>query len=70
LGFTINRDPQNDQAVHEIVLTTMKGDGTPDGTKTTYADPADGQFHTITFRQFVKLCEGGVGYAIQRVLMP
>ena len=65
LGVTLDVDPTDKWAIHEIVLTTMKGDGTPNGTKVTYTDPGDGLPHTMTFQQFVTMYEQAAGYAIQ-----
>ncbi len=70
VGVTINIDPQHNWAVHEIVVTTIKGDGTADGTTVTYTDPADGLPHSKPFREFAKYYEGGAGYAIQVVYVP
>ena len=65
LGVTIDVDPSKAWAIHEIVVTTMKGDGTPDGTNVGYIDPADGLPHTLTFRKFVAMYEQAAGHAIQ-----
>jgi hypothetical protein len=44
---------------HIIIIYGMLGDGTPGGTTVKYVDPADGQFHTMTFDQFVRQHETG-----------
>ena len=42
---------------HIVVAYAVVGDGTVTGTKVTYADPADGQEHTDTYKAFMERYE-------------
>ncbi|MGR6318216.1 papain-like cysteine protease family protein [Micromonospora soli] len=49
---------ENNQVLHIRILTGVKGDGTPDGTTTSLADPATGTVVTETFHVFDQLHGG------------
>ena len=64
LSVTIKPNPQHG-TLHGIVVTGMRGDGTALGTRIFLVDPADGQEHWESLKDFVKRYEGASGYALQ-----
>jgi len=44
---------------HIIILYGLNSPGTPGGTRVKYVDPSDGQFHQMTFAQFLSQHETG-----------
>ena len=48
----------NARAPHVRVVVGMNGDGTPDGTKLTLNDPADGKKHVLPFTKVMGTMEG------------
>jgi hypothetical protein len=49
---------EGNQISHVRILTGVSGDGTPDGTTVSFADPATGTAKTMTFRVFDQLHGG------------
>jgi hypothetical protein len=64
LSVTVDADPGKGY-IHALVVSGLKGDGTADGTKVTYVDPADGKFHTESFSKFLTLYEGSASWPLQ-----
>jgi hypothetical protein len=57
LWVTTAEGPAQNFSVHARVMTRVFGDGTPDGTKFTFIDPADGKEHTEVAKDFLKKFE-------------
>ncbi|HMI03980.1 MAG TPA: papain-like cysteine protease family protein [Pedobacter sp.] len=69
LSITVDADPPTG-TIHALVITGMKGDGTPANTNVTYIDPADGLSHTIKFTTFLTLYEGSASWPLQIIHYP
>lgn len=54
LWATTDEDPSEDFAIHARIITGMSGDGSVDGTFLQINDPADGQQHNESFREFAQ----------------
>ncbi|GAA1197104.1 hypothetical protein GCM10009664_72050 [Kitasatospora gansuensis] len=53
-----------DALVHVRIVTGIHGDGSPDGTRVSYLDPADGQAHEEPFAVFAQHLEAGDAAAL------
>lgn len=49
-----NEDFDGNALVHAQIITAMRGDGSPEGTMVTLADPSKTDFHEVTFSEFAK----------------
>lgn len=50
---------------HALVITSLEGDGTPNGTFITYIDPLDGRSHRVVFTNFLMLYDGSANWPLQ-----
>lgn len=64
LSITVDADPGKGY-IHALVITGLKGDGSPGKTEVTYIDPASGIEADITFMEFIKLYEGSANWPLQ-----
>ncbi|RYG54665.1 MAG: hypothetical protein EOO01_00855 [Chitinophagaceae bacterium] len=64
LSITVDADPGKG-FIHALVITGLKGDGSPGKTEVTYIDPASGVEESKPFTEFIKLYEGAANWPLQ-----
>jgi hypothetical protein len=69
LSVTVDADPGK-KLIHALVITGLKGDGTPAKTRIIYIDPADGTEYEKNFVDFLKLYEGSASWPLQIIHWP